>query len=157
MISTKIDELISNARSSKNKELLKVLTLIKAEFQKVKTAKNRKITGDLTEVEEAKTLISMVEQREGSIKEYLKGGRQDLADNEQREIDIISPYIPAVPSDEVLREYIPTAVKEYKDTKDKDYILGMRDMKPLIEIVQTKYPTAPGKSVSSILQKILRG
>ena len=70
MISNKIDELISEARSSGNKELLKVLTLIKAELQKTKTAKNRKTTGELTEVEEARTLIAMVELKK-SLKSTL--------------------------------------------------------------------------------------
>ena len=65
MISNKIDELITSARSSKDRDLLNILTMIKAEFQKVKTAKDRKTTGELTEVEEAKALLAMVEQREG--------------------------------------------------------------------------------------------
>ena len=157
MISNKIDELITSARSSKDRDLLNILTMIKAEFQKVKTAKDRKTTGELTEVEEAKALLAMVEQREGSIKEYLKGGRKDLAENEQHEIDVIRPYIPEAPSDEELKEYVASAVTAYKVAKEDGYALSMRDMKPLIAIVQAKYPTAPGKIISSTLQGILRG
>ena len=157
MISNKIDELISEARSSKDRELLKVLTLIKAELQKAKTAKNRKATGELTEVEEAKTLIAMVEQRKGSIDEYIKGKREDLAQAEQKEIDIIQPYIPEPPTEGELKEYIAGAITAYKTTKEDSYALSMKDMKPLIEIVQGKYPTAPGKLISSTLQGILRG
>ena len=157
MISNKIDELISEARSSGNKELLKVLTLIKAELQKTKTAKNRKTTGELTEVEEARTLIAMIEQRKSSISEYVKGKREDLAEAEQKEIDIIQPYIPESPTEEELKEYIAGAITAYKTAKEDGYALSMRDMKPLIEIVQAKYPTAPGKLISSTLQGILRG
>jgi len=45
-------------------------------------------------------LQKMVKQRRESIEMYVKGGRQELADVEQGEIDVIERFLPAQMSDE---------------------------------------------------------
>ena len=100
-----IDELIKDAMHQKNRELLNVLKLIKAGFLKKQTEPGRK-TKELTDEEQTKVLLKMASQREDSIKQYIEGGRQDLADAEKKELEIISEFTPKQPTDDELAEYL---------------------------------------------------
>ena len=145
-----IDELIKDAMHQKNRELLNVLKLIKAEFLKKQTEPGRK-TKELTDEEQTKVLLKMASQREDSIKQYIDGGRQDLADAERKELEIIKRFIPKQPTDEELADYVTEVIKDYLSVKGGN--LSMKDMKPIMDIVKVKYPTANGKIVSQTLQK----
>lgn len=65
-------------------------------------------------------LQKMVRQRRDAIEMYAKGGRQDLADREQREIEIIEGFLPKPLSDaesktavrEVISELGASSIKE---------------------------------------------
>lgn len=152
-----VDEMIKNAMREKNTELLNVLKLIKAEFLKKMTEPNRS-TKELTEKEQVKILLKMASQREESIRQYVDGGRQDLADAEKAELDIINSYIPESaigPSDEELGEYVRGVISAYVLTKDEGYALSMRDMKPIMDIVKEKYPEANGKVISQTLNSLI--
>ena len=149
-----INEMIKNAMHEKNMELLRVLKLIKAEFMKKQTEPGR-TSKELTEEEQIKVLLKMVSQREDSIRQYIDGGRQDLADVEKKELDIISEFIPKQPTDEELSEYVRDILPAYRVTKDDGYNLSMKDMKPIMNIVKEKYPTANGKIVSQTLMQVI--
>lgn len=112
MLHTEIDKLIANAMKERNIELLNVLKLIKSELVK---AEKDGVT--LDEVSETKILLKMLSQREDSIRQYVDGGRKDLADNEQKEIDIIKQFVPEQPTDEEIEEYTRTCISTYVLTK----------------------------------------
>ena len=48
----------------------------------------------LDDPDEIAVLTRAVKSRKDSIQSYLEGGRQDLADKEQAEIDVIQRYLP---------------------------------------------------------------
>ncbi|MCQ2914126.1 MAG: GatB/YqeY domain-containing protein [Alphaproteobacteria bacterium] len=50
--------------------------------------------GQITDEDIMQLLQSMIKQRKDSISAYEKGGRQDLVDNEQEEINIIQEFLP---------------------------------------------------------------
>jgi uncharacterized protein YqeY len=151
-----IDELIKDAMHQKNRELLNVLKLIKAEFLKKQTEPGRK-TKELTDEEQTKVLLKMASQREDSIQQYVNGGRQDLAEAEKKELEIINEFTPKQPTDEELSEFVGGVITGYKITKGDGYKLSMKDMKPIMDIVKEKYPTANGKIISQTLQKVING
>ena len=151
MLHTEIDKHIASAMKERNMDLLNVLKLIKSEFVKAE-----KDGIKLDEVSETKILLKMMSQREDSIRQYVDGGRQDLADNEQREIDAIKGFVPKQPTDEEIEEYTRASISAYILTKDAAYNLSMRDMKPLMNIVQEKYPSANGKRISKVLGNLLK-
>lgn len=156
MISRDIDNMIPQAIKDGNREYLKILKLIKAEFQRAKCKEGRDPKADLTEVEEAQVLLKMAEQRKNSIKEYIDANRQDLADIEGKELETIKKFLPEDVSDEEIENYTRGAVTAYKVAKEEGYELSMRDMKPLIEIVKAKYPAANSKVISATLMSILK-
>lgn len=147
-----IDELIKDAMHQKNRERLNTLKLIKAEFLKKQTESGRK-TKELTDDEQIKILLKMAAQREDSIKQYIEGERNDLADAEKKELEIIKEFIPKQPTDEELADYVTEVIKDYLSVKGGN--LSMKDMKPIMDIVKEKYPTANGKIISQSLQKMI--
>lgn len=151
MLHTEIDKLIANAMKERNIELLNVLKLIKSEMVK---AEKDGVT--LDEVSETKILLKMLSQREDSIRQYVDGGRKDLADNEQKEIDIIKQFVPEQPTDEEIEEYTRGCISTYILTKKAGESLSMKDMKPLMNIVKEKYPSANGKIISKVLGSLIK-
>ena len=52
----------------------------------------------------------LVKQRRDSVAQYLKGGRQDLADKESFEIEVLSAYLPRQMTDDEIRKVVAEAV-----------------------------------------------
>ena len=150
MISNKIDEMIATAMKNREKELLEVLKLVKCEF--VKATKDGV---ELNDVSETKILLKMCSQREDSIRQYIDGGREDLANAEKVEIEIINSFLPKQATDEEIEDFTRATLTAYCLTQDENHKLSMRDMKPILTIVQEKYPNANGKLVAKVLSGII--
>lgn len=81
----------------KAKEETKVATirLINATLKdKDIQARTKGVMDGISEAEVCAALQGMVKQRRDSIEAYAKGGRQDLVDKEQAEIDLIMSFLP---------------------------------------------------------------
>jgi uncharacterized protein len=81
---------------------------------------------------------------------YRDAGREDLADGEQAEAELISGYLPAELSDEELRAIVEQAVRDSGAASAKD--MGMA-MKQAMEAVDGR---ADGKRVSGIVRASLQ-
>ncbi len=53
----------------------------------------------------------MIKQRNDSITQFKSGGRDDLADKEQKEVDILSKYKPAQLSEEEVTQKVKKAIE----------------------------------------------
>ena len=67
---------------------------------------------DLTQEEEIKTLQTLVKQRKESIDLYQKGGRDELVDQETKEMDIINSYLPKMMDDDKIKEIVESVIKD---------------------------------------------
>lgn len=126
---------------------LGTLKLIKAELVKAE-----KDGIKLDDAKETKILLKMIEQRKDSIAQYLKGGREDLAESEQNEIKVIEEFVPEQPTEEEIEKYTEDAIDAYIEQNDADYAISMKDMKAILSMVQERYPMANGKIVSKVLK-----
>ena len=67
------------------------------------------------EVDDAKALQiinKMIKQRNDSISQFKEGGREDLADKEQQEVEILSKYKPEQLSEEDISKKVKSAIEE---------------------------------------------
>ena len=67
------------------------------------------------DVDDAKALQlinKMIKQRNDSISQFRDGGRDDLAEKEQKEVDILSKYKPQQLSEEEIASKVVEAIKE---------------------------------------------
>ena len=75
------------------------------------------------EVDDAKALQiinKMIKQRNDSISQFKSGGRDDLADKEQQEVDILSKYKPEQLSEEEIAARVKEAIKDSEASSMQD-------------------------------------
>lgn len=88
----KIENDIKAAMLSKEKERLEALRAVKAAFLLAKTEKGA--SDVLSEETELKVMQKLVKQRKESAEVYAQNGRQELADKELFEANVIAEYLP---------------------------------------------------------------
>lgn len=90
-----------------------------------------------------------VKKRNESIKLYEQGGRSDLAENEQKEIDVIKVYLPEQLGEPEVRAIVEAAVQQLGAN-------GMSDMGKVIGVVKSKVGnTADGALVAKLVKEAL--
>jgi uncharacterized protein YqeY len=75
----------------------------------------------LNDEEALEVLVSETKKRKEAAAEYDKGGRQDLAEKEKAELEILQGYLPEELSDEELRKIAIEAVKASGAQTQKDF------------------------------------
>ena len=86
------------------------------------TLKNRRIElgHDLEEADEIAVLTSSVKSRVDSAQQYEKAGRQELADKERAEIEVIQAYLPRQLGEAETTELVQSKIAELGVTSGKD-------------------------------------
>ena len=128
-----------------NKEITMVLRLILAEFQKEEISQG----SDLNNNDELSLLQKMIKQRNDSIKQYNDAGRNELAEKEQKEIEIIQDFLPEQINEEDL-------MKLAKETISDLSANSMKDMGNVMKVLKDKTsgqadPATISKSVKGLL------
>ncbi len=97
----------------KSGEVLKrdTLRMLESMIKNVEIEKMKKEEG-LNDTEVVEVLLRAVKQRKDSVEQYEKGGRQDLADKEKKEIEIISAYLPEQLGEDKIREIIKEVIAQ---------------------------------------------
>jgi uncharacterized protein YqeY len=115
---------------------------------------NREIEkgGELDEDEMMKLLRSLVKQRHDSVEQYEKAARQDLANNEKAEIEVIENYLPQAASREAVEAAVATAIAETGAN-------SMKDMGKVMKAAQAALAgkNADGRTLSEIVKSKLGG
>ena len=90
----KINEDLVTSMKSRADEGLdnSTLRMMKSSIKNAEIAKRGK--GELTEEDILGVLSTMVKQRKESVEQYQKANRKDLAEKENKEINIIQAYLP---------------------------------------------------------------
>lgn len=105
-----------------------------------------------TEADDAKItaiLTKMVKQRKDSAKIYTEAGRQDLADKENAEIEVLHRYLPKMLSADEIRSEVEAAVAEIGAA-------GMADMGKVMGLLKTRLAgKADMREVNKILKAVL--
>lgn len=104
------------------------------------------------ELDDAKILeilAKQVKQRQNSIEQFQTGGRVDLVEQEQFEIDIINEFLPDSPTDEELLQSI-------KDTIASLSADSMKDMGRVMQQLRSELPgSVDMKQVSNLVREQL--
>ena len=131
----------------KTKDEIRTRTL-RLIISSIKTLEVEKMT-EATDDDVFRVLSKECRKRVEAIEAYKKGGREDLVNEEQRELEIIKSYMPKQLSEEELKEIVKNVVGETGSSSIKD--LG-RVMKVLMPRVKGR---ADGKTVNNIVRQIL--
>lgn len=125
-------------------EKLKVSTLrlLKAALQnkEIETGK------ELTEGEAYRVIQTLLKQRQESIDAYKKAKRQDLADQETQEAEILKAFLPRPLSDNELESMIRGLLEEHG-------VSSFKEAQPLIRVIMER---AEGRVDGKRVQEALR-
>ena len=145
MLNDNLNGIIKDLTLNKMTDELNVVRSIKNAF--VNYTKEGKTQ---TEADEVRILMKMKTQREDSIRQYKEGGRMDLVEAEEKELGILTKYIPEQPTDEQIEKYTEQVISDIISKKGS---VTVRDTKDVLSKVQGMYPTASGKIVSAVIRK----
>lgn len=113
----KIDEDLKQALKSQDKFKLSVLRMLKSDF--INESRKGELH-ELTDDEAIKVIKRQVKTRKDSISEYEKYGKDDLVKDLQKEVEILSEYLPAEASEEDIKRVVDEAFNELNPTSMKD-------------------------------------
>lgn len=103
----------------------------------------------LMEEELVAVLQKQAKERQESIEAYQKGGRTDLVEKEQKELDLIKTYLPAQMSGEEIKVLAEEAIKQSGAS-------GPQEMGKVMAILMPKIKgRADGASVSQVVRELL--
>ena len=140
---------------SGDKVALRAYKNLKAEIQKVKTAKNAKPYTDATEIQ---LILKMCKNLEEAILDFSKAHRDDLVADYTSELEVLKKLLP----EPVNESQICSFVEEYclnnnfvGNTEAQENIIQIpkKEMGKVIKVVKETYPQADGKVISSIVKK----
>lgn len=131
-----------NAMKNKDKETLAVLRMLKGAIQ-LEEINNKH---ELTDSEFISVLSKQIKMRKESVLEFTKAGREDLLNQTQNEIEILSKYMPEQLKEEEVLKIIDEVFLAVKPESNKD----MGKVMGLIT------PKLKGKADMSFVSKIIR-
>ncbi|MBA4096153.1 MAG: glutamyl-tRNA amidotransferase [Rhodospirillum sp.] len=121
MLRQRLNDDLKAAMKSRDQRATSALRLILAALKdRDIAARERGITNGVDEPEIIDLLQKMVRQRQESITMFQKGGRQELVDQEQGEINIIERYLPKKMSEGETNAAIAAVVEELGASSIKD-------------------------------------
>jgi hypothetical protein len=113
--------------------------------------KNREVDkrGPLTDPEVLQAVSTSCKQRQESIEQYRKGGRDDLATKESAELAILQSYLPKPLTGEELQGLVQEAVLEAQAT-------SMKEMGKVMALLMPRVTgRADGKAVNAMVREAL--
>jgi uncharacterized protein YqeY len=121
---------------------------LKAAILNEEVAQNKREEG-LDDATIEQIIAREVKKRNESIKLYTQGGRTDLADDEQKEIDVINVYLPEQLGEDQVKAIVDAAVQQLGAA-------GMADMGKVIGVVKSKVGnTADGSLIAKLVKEAL--
>ena len=133
---------LKNAMKNQDKEKLSVIRMDKGAIQMSELNKKH----ELSDEEVIDVITKEIKSRKDSINEFQKGGRKDLIEKTQSEIDILSEYLPKQLSEDELNTIIDKVFSEIKPESSKDMGKIMKELKPKVN----------GKADMSLVSKIVK-
>ena len=142
-----IMEQLKVAMKSKDKVALESLRAIKSELLLIETSSSD--AGNITEEQELKLLQKLVKQRKDSATTYKEQGRDDLAEPELAQVEIITRFLPKQLSQDEVEKVIKEIVAKVdaKSMADMGKIMGMAN--------KELAGKADGKTIATIVKQQL--
>ena len=133
MFRTRLNENLKAAQKAKDALATSTLRLILAALKDRDIAARGKGNAEgIGEDEILLMLQTMVKQRHDSIALYKKGGRQDLADREAAEIEIIEGFLPEQLGREETMQAVAVAIEEVG-------ACGLKDMGKVMSLLKRRH------------------
>ena len=101
---------------------------------------------ELTDEEVLDVISSEIKKRKDAIALYTQGKRPELAEREQKEIDILIKYLPEQLSGEELKKLVAESISK----------TGAKEMKDMGKVMADLMPRVKGRADNSEISKIIK-
>ena len=144
-----IEEKLNAALKAKDKSTYPTLRLVVSAIKDAEIASRTKGQKEMSDSEVTSIVKKMIKQRNESCEVYKKAGRSELLENETKEIEVISVFLPKQLSDEETKKICEEAIKSSGAS-------SMKDMGKVMGVLKSKHSDALDFSkVSSIIKNLL--
>ena len=145
----KIEEKLNEALKAKDKKTYPTLRLVVSAIKDAEIAGRTKGQKEISDNDITGILKKMIKQRNESCEVYKKAGRNELLENETKEIQVISLFLPKQLSEEETKKICEDAIKSSGAS-------SMKDMGKIMGILKSKHAdTLDFSKVSSIIKEFL--
>lgn len=136
----RINDDIKTCMKSQDKEKLSVIRMVKAAI----LTKNAR--GEVSDEEVIDIISKQIKMRKDSVLEFSKAGRDDLAMQYSKEIEVLNLYMPEQLTEDEVRKIIDEVFDSVKPTSQKQMGLIMKEVTPKVK----------GKFDMGIVSKIIK-
>jgi len=151
-----IDDLITNALKNKLQSELRTYRALKSEILNYTTAKNAK---PYDEAAECQIIKKMCKQREDSIADFKKAGREDLISSEMEELEILKKLLPKPSTDSEVYSFFNQlcAVRNWTTQKENfvEWAIPKNCMGEAIKLLKNAFPYNDVKDLSDLVKNNL--
>ena len=145
-----IEEKLNVALKAKDKNTYPTLRLVVSAIKDAEIASRTKGQKEMSDSEVTSILKKMIKQRNESCEVYKKAGRNELLENEIKEIKVISIFLPKQLGDEETKKICAEAIKSSGAS-------SMKDMGKVMGILKSKHTdTLDFSKVSLIIKDLLK-
>jgi uncharacterized protein len=148
-IKDKILDDLKKAMKEKDADRLRVLRSLKAKILEKEISERSGGEATLSDEQVVEVLMKAAKQRKESIDQFEKGGRDELAESEKKELSVIEEFMPKMMSDDEIRQAVREQIKKTgaSSVADMGKVMG-----PLMGQLKGK---ADGSAVSRITKEEL--
>ena len=144
-----IEEKLNQALKAKDKNIYPTLRLVVSAIKDAEIAGRSKGQKEMTDGDITVILKKMIKQRNESCEVYKKAGRNELLENETKEIEVINAFLPKQLSEEETKKICADIVKSVGAS-------SMKDMGKVMGALKSKHSdTLDFSKVSSIIKELL--
>lgn len=140
----KLQSDLTNAIKSRDTIRMNTIKGIKTAIMETKTAKNGK--KDLEDSDIVKIIQKLAKTRKETGELYKSNNRQDLADIEFGELNVLETYLPKMLSEDEIRTIVDKTISE----------LGVTDMKGMGRVMGTINKSYAGQVDGSMVSRIVK-
>ena len=145
----KIEEKLNEALKAKDKNTYPTLRLVISAIKDAEISGRTKGQKEISDNDINAILKKMIKQRNESCEVYKKAGRNELLENETKEIQVLSLFLPKQLSEEETKKVCEDAIKSSGAS-------SMKDMGKIMGILKSKHAdTLDFSKVSSIIKEFL--
>ena len=148
-LKNQIEEKLNQALKAKDKNTYPTLRLVVSAIKDAEIAGRTKGQKEISDSDITTILKKMIKQRNESCEVYKKAGRNELLENETKEIEVINAFLPKQLSEDETKKICADVVKSVGAS-------SMKDMGKVMGALKSKHSdTLDFSKVSSIIKKLL--
>lgn len=137
-----IEQALKDAIKSRNEDKRNALRMLLTAIKN----KEKELRRQPTEPEIRQLIAGAIKQRKDSIEQFVRGGRTDLAEKENKEMEILQSFLPQPLEPEALTALIMEAIRE----------TGAASLKDMGKVMKVLMPRVAGRADGKTVQEMVR-